>query len=105
MDWSSSSSDSSGVAGEEGEYQRVRERQIDGESSSPTTEMDRDGMPPYLRGGTEQSRKKLHLLLHTSRCGLIVTDALEIDHPIIYVNSNFEKLTGYSAEEILGRNW
>nr|AML77451.1 putative LOV domain-containing protein [Brodiaea sierrae] len=36
--------------------------------------------------------------------GLAVTDAIEPDHPIIYVNEGFEKATGYRAEEVLGRN-
>nr|AML79454.1 putative LOV domain-containing protein [Lindsaea microphylla] len=44
------------------------------------------------------------MLLHSSPCGLIVTDALEPDQPIIYVNTVFEFVTGYKAEEILGRN-
>nr|AML78906.1 putative LOV domain-containing protein [Pulsatilla vulgaris] len=43
-------------------------------------------------------------LLQTTPCGLVVTDALEPDHPIIYVNTGFELVTGYRAEEILGRN-
>jgi PAS domain-containing protein len=38
-------------------------------------------------------------------CGLVVTDALEPDCPIIYVNRGFEEATGYRAEEVLGRNW
>jgi clock-associated PAS protein ZTL len=38
-------------------------------------------------------------------CGLVVTDALEPDFPIIYVNRGFEEATGYQAEEVLGRNW
>ncbi|RZR85619.1 hypothetical protein BHM03_00012637 [Ensete ventricosum] len=38
-------------------------------------------------------------------CGLVVTDALELDHPIIYVNRGFEEATGYRPEEVLGRNW
>ncbi|KAE8821676.1 adagio-like protein 1 [Hordeum vulgare] len=37
--------------------------------------------------------------------GLVVTDALEPDCPIIYVNRGFEDATGYRAEEVLGRNW
>ncbi|KAJ1698269.1 hypothetical protein LUZ63_006781 [Rhynchospora breviuscula] len=37
-------------------------------------------------------------------CGFIVTDALEPDFPIIYVNRGFEEATGYRAEEVLGRN-
>nr|AML77912.1 putative LOV domain-containing protein [Lomandra longifolia] len=36
--------------------------------------------------------------------GLVVTDAIEPDQPIIYVNEGFEKGTGYRAEEVLGRN-
>ncbi|KAJ6837159.1 adagio-like protein 1 [Iris pallida] len=36
--------------------------------------------------------------------GLVVSDAIEPDHPIIYVNEAFEKGTGYRAEEVLGRN-
>nr|DAD45716.1 TPA_asm: hypothetical protein HUJ06_003946 [Nelumbo nucifera] len=43
-------------------------------------------------------------LLQTSPCGFVVTDALEPDHPIIYVNTGFELATGYRAEEVLGRN-
>ncbi|KAI9122952.1 hypothetical protein K1719_005841 [Acacia pycnantha] len=43
-------------------------------------------------------------LLQTTPCGFIVTDALEPDHPIIYVNTVFEMVTGYRAEEVLGRN-
>lgn len=35
----------------------------------------------------------------------VVSDALETDFPIIYVNSVFEISTGYRADEVLGRNW
>ncbi|KAG9444502.1 hypothetical protein H6P81_015842 [Aristolochia fimbriata] len=34
----------------------------------------------------------------------VVSDALEPDFPIIYVNTVFEIFTGYRADEILGRN-
>ncbi|CAJ1975892.1 unnamed protein product [Sphenostylis stenocarpa] len=44
-------------------------------------------------------------VLQTAPCGFVVTDALEPDHPIIYVNAVFEMVTGYRAEEVLGRNW
>ncbi|KAL3635354.1 hypothetical protein CASFOL_019901 [Castilleja foliolosa] len=42
--------------------------------------------------------------LQPALCGFVVTDALELDNPIIYVNSVFEMVTGYRAEEIVGRN-
>ncbi|KAL6003389.1 Adagio protein 3 [Asimina triloba] len=35
----------------------------------------------------------------------VVSDALEPDFPIIYVNTVFEIFTGYRADEVLGRNW
>ncbi|MQM09378.1 hypothetical protein Taro_042246 [Colocasia esculenta] len=44
-------------------------------------------------------------MLQSASCGFAVTDALEPDHPIIYVNTTFERVTGYRAEEVLGRNW
>nr|AML78758.1 putative LOV domain-containing protein [Aphanopetalum resinosum] len=43
-------------------------------------------------------------LIETTPCGFVVTDALEPDHPIIYANTVFELVTGYRAEEVLGRN-
>nr|AML77703.1 putative LOV domain-containing protein [Peumus boldus] len=43
-------------------------------------------------------------LFQSTPCGFVVTDALEPDHPIIYVNTGFELVTGYRAEEVLGRN-
>lgn len=35
---------------------------------------------------------------------VIITDHRLPDHPIIFCNASFEKLTGYSREEILGHN-
>nr|AML77323.1 putative LOV domain-containing protein [Ptilidium ciliare var. pulcherrimum] len=73
--------------------------------------MDRIEMPVDFRVDAGPSHKRfdmdekhLEVLLHSSPCGLIVTDALEPDQPIIYVNTVFEFITGYKAEEILGRN-
>lgn len=36
--------------------------------------------------------------------GLIITDLQQPDNPIIYVNPAFERITQYSAAEVLGRN-
>ena len=35
----------------------------------------------------------------------VVSDALEPEFPIIYVNKVFEIYTGYRADEVLGQNW
>lgn len=42
--------------------------------------------------------------LHSAYNGIVITDALKHDNPIIYFNSAFQKLTGYSDKEILNHN-
>lgn len=42
--------------------------------------------------------------LGSTNTGVILTDALQPDNPIIYCNRKFKELTGYSEEEVLGRN-
>lgn len=36
--------------------------------------------------------------------GILITDPQQSDNPIIYANSGFESLTGYSFDEVRGRN-
>src|SRR5918997_4721262 len=36
--------------------------------------------------------------------GITITDPHQSDNPIVYANAAFEHLTGYSAEEVIGRN-
>lgn len=36
--------------------------------------------------------------------GVLITDSLETDNPIIYANPAFERLTGYQLSEIIGSN-
>jgi PAS domain S-box-containing protein len=42
--------------------------------------------------------------VQASSNGVVITDNLQPDQPIIYCNEAFEKLTGYSREEIIGHN-
>ncbi|EPS73461.1 hypothetical protein M569_01292, partial [Genlisea aurea] len=56
------------------------------------------------RSGSGELPFPIDSLLQPSRCGIVVTDALEPGHPVIYVNCIFEMVTGYRAEEVLGRN-
>jgi diguanylate cyclase (GGDEF)-like protein/PAS domain S-box-containing protein len=36
--------------------------------------------------------------------GVLVCDARSADSPVVYVNAAFQRLTGYGAEDLLGRN-
>ncbi|NHF59714.1 PAS domain S-box protein [Flavobacteriaceae bacterium TP-CH-4] len=42
--------------------------------------------------------------LKSSINGITITDALQEERPVIYANAAFERLTGYSNEEIVGHN-
>ena len=62
---------------------------------------DHDG--PDLRGGPSGDALLRHAV-DSGFNGVVVTDALAGDDPIVYVNPAFERITGYPAEEVLGRN-
>ncbi len=50
---------------------------------------------------------KLRLLeraVTASTNSIVITDPTQPNHPLVYVNPAFEKTTGYTAEEALGRN-
>lgn len=54
-----------------------------------------------------QSEARLHLMeraIDASSNGVVLTDATQSDNPIIYVNTAFETITGYTADEIIGQN-
>lgn len=42
--------------------------------------------------------------LDSTSDGIVIADALSSDLPVIYVNEAFTRLTGYGADEIIGRN-
>ena len=42
--------------------------------------------------------------LESANNGIIITDALKHDNPVIYVNTAFQNITGYKSEEVLNRN-
>lgn len=46
----------------------------------------------------------LEAMLNGSQVAAVVTDPQQTDNPIIYSNQTFEQLTGYSRQEIVGRN-
>lgn len=50
------------------------------------------------------TRYPIEQALNSSSCAVVIADASEKDFPLIYVNKAFEEITGYSAEETVGRN-
>ncbi|CAD7697107.1 unnamed protein product [Ostreobium quekettii] len=50
------------------------------------------------------SARMLTNLLGASPCALVVTDANQEDAPIVFVNEQFELSTGYTAQEVVGKN-
>ncbi len=58
---------------------------------------------------TERRRaeEKLRLrdrAIHAVTQGILITDPARPDNPIIFASPSFERLTGYKAEEVIGRN-
>ena len=55
----------------------------------------------------ESALEELHLnrrIFRSVTSGIVVASATEVDNPVIYVNPAFEVTTGYSLEEVLGKN-
>lgn len=55
----------------------------------------------------QQAAESLHLqdrALDAAPAGIVITDFLQPDNPIVYCNTAFQRITGYRREEILGQN-
>jgi PAS domain S-box-containing protein len=47
---------------------------------------------------------QLAAAIEAASVGVVVTDARKEDNPITFVNSGFTRITGYTTQEVLGRN-
>jgi diguanylate cyclase (GGDEF)-like protein/PAS domain S-box-containing protein len=56
------------------------------------------------RRRTAQELRLLYRAVAASSNGITISDSKPPDDPLIYVNRSFELMTGYSSEEVLGRN-
>jgi len=52
----------------------------------------------------EEDLKLRDRAIESSVSAICITDNLASDNPIVYVNPAFERITGYSSQEVLGRN-
>jgi PAS domain S-box-containing protein len=50
------------------------------------------------------SYKLLEKAVESSTDGIVITDAQHPDNVMVYVNSAFEKITGYTSNELIGNN-
>jgi PAS domain S-box-containing protein len=62
-----------------------------------------------VRDVTDERRRSERLTLYAraleaSAQGVTIADARREDHPVVYANPSFERITGYETSEILGRN-
>ncbi|HEX3913757.1 MAG TPA: diguanylate cyclase [Steroidobacteraceae bacterium] len=53
---------------------------------------------------TEFDQGLFRRLVESSPEGVVLIDAQGTDHPVVYANPAFESLTGYTAQELKGRN-
>ena len=56
------------------------------------------------RKAAEQRLTLYHSAIDATMNGVTIADARQPDFPLIYVNDGFTKITGYSGDEILGKN-
>src|SRR5471032_2522705 len=52
----------------------------------------------------EEDLKLRDRAIESTVSAICITDNLAPDNPIVYVNPAFERITGYSSQEVLGRN-
>ena len=67
-----------------------------------TAEVSDEGVNQGRR--TERELRLLYRAVAASSNGITISDSTAPDEPLTYVNRSFELMTGYSSEEVLGRN-
>jgi PAS domain S-box-containing protein len=69
---------------------------------TPSSRTWRGGDPE--QPASEEMRRLLDRAVAASSNGILITDPKLPDNPIVYVNPAFERISGYTAEEVRGRN-
>lgn len=68
-----------------------------------------DGLAVYFQDINERVFAQRHMQIlersvNASINGILIVDAQADDHPIIFANAGFERMSGYTPEEAIGRN-
>ncbi|MBK7564779.1 MAG: EAL domain-containing protein [Propionivibrio sp.] len=71
--------------------------------SSDGSEVAQDFNPLSSKAG-QRALQLFVRAVESSANGIMITDAIDPKHPIIYVNPAFERITGYPASAVIGRN-
>lgn len=79
------------------------------EAAGTAVGLDGDTVELVCRDRTERHQHEARLRLYETAMdeatvGITITDARQQDNPLVYVNREFERLTGLDSEEMLGRN-
>lgn len=87
---------------------------VDGESvaieaAATPVGLEEDAVQLICRDMTERNEREEQLRLYQmamdeATIGITITDARELDNPLVYVNREFEKLTGRDREWMVGKN-
>ncbi|WP_375341443.1 EAL domain-containing protein [Lyngbya sp. CCY1209] len=56
------------------------------------------------RHRADERLRLMERAIDASRNGIIITDATAPDNPVILANTGFERMTGYSKQEVIGQN-
>jgi len=57
-----------------------------------------------LQRTRDEQLRQLSRALESSSNGVMITSSTQLDHPIIYVNPAFERITGYASAEVIGHS-
>jgi len=74
-------------------------------SSRPTSTPAGHTSDDKAAAGIPRVSEELRAALSAFQQTFVVSDATRPDHPILYASAGFFNMTGYSSNEVVGRNW